>query len=122
MHHNQRPEPLQQQVDLLLTRSDAVASLAGPFRIVAMRLAAVGMYGVTAYIQSPSARRRSDPHGPWALDRRQSWCRWFLPGRLTRVGIGGLLLLGVTLATVRSSYLRPRLTAFPVGEQMASSA
>ena len=40
---------LQQQVDLSFDQERAVASLAGLFGIVALLLAAVGLYGVTAY-------------------------------------------------------------------------
>src|SRR5207247_8633236 len=40
---------LQQQVDLSFNQQRAVASLAGMFGIVALLLAAVGLYGVTAY-------------------------------------------------------------------------
>src|SRR5262249_10817506 len=40
---------LQQQVDLSFNQQRAVASLAGLFGIVALLLAAVGLYGVTAY-------------------------------------------------------------------------
>ncbi len=40
---------MQQQVDLSFDQERAVASLAGLFGIVALLLAAVGLYGVTAY-------------------------------------------------------------------------
>src|SRR5437899_4509264 len=40
---------MQQQVDLSFDQERAVASLAGLFGIVALILAAVGLYGVTAY-------------------------------------------------------------------------
>src|SRR5260370_13134287 len=40
---------MQQQVELTFDRERAVASLAGLFGIVALVLAAVGLYGVTAY-------------------------------------------------------------------------
>ena len=40
---------MQQQVDLSFNQERAVASLAGLFGIVALLLAAVGLYGVTAY-------------------------------------------------------------------------
>src|SRR5205807_9257273 len=40
---------MQQQVELSFDQERAVASLAGLFGIVALLLAAVGLYGVTAY-------------------------------------------------------------------------
>jgi len=40
---------LQQQIDLSFDQQRAVASLAGLFGVVALLLAAVGLYGVTAY-------------------------------------------------------------------------
>ena len=41
---------MQQQIDLLCDRDRAVASLSGLFGFVALLLAAVGVYGVTAYL------------------------------------------------------------------------
>jgi ABC-type antimicrobial peptide transport system permease subunit len=41
---------MQQQIDLSFDRERAVASLAELFGIVALVLAAVGVYGVTAYM------------------------------------------------------------------------
>ena len=40
---------MQQQVELSFDQERAVASLAGLFGIVALLLAAIGLYGVTAY-------------------------------------------------------------------------
>jgi ABC-type antimicrobial peptide transport system permease subunit len=40
---------MQQQVELIFNQERAVASLAGLFGIVALLLAAIGLYGVTAY-------------------------------------------------------------------------
>lgn len=49
---------MQQQIDLSFDRERAVASLAGLFGIVALVLAAVGVYGVTAYGRAADKRNR----------------------------------------------------------------
>jgi ABC-type antimicrobial peptide transport system permease subunit len=85
---------MQQQVDLSFDQERAVASLAGLFGIVALVLAAVGLYGVTAYTV---AQRTNEIGIRMALgaDRRKV-IQLVLSGAFTRVLLG--LLLGLPLA------------------------
>jgi len=85
---------MQQQVDLSFDQERAVASLAGLFGIVALVLAAVGLYGVTAY---SVAQRTNEIWIRMALgaDRRKV-IQLVLRGAFTRVLLG--LLLGLPLA------------------------
>ncbi len=85
---------MQQQVDLSFDQERAVAGLAGLFGIVALVLAAVGLYGVTAYTV---AQRTNEIGIRMALgaDRPQV-LQLVLRGAFKRVLIG--LLLGLPLA------------------------
>jgi predicted permease len=85
---------MQEQVDLSFNQERALASLAGLFGVVALLLAAIGLYGVTAY----SVAQRTNEIGiRMALGAdRQTVIKLVLRGAFTRVAIG--LLLGIPLA------------------------
>jgi predicted permease len=85
---------LKQQVELSFDQQRAVASLAGLFGVVALLLAAVGLYGVTAYTV---ARQTNEIGIRMALGAdRQNVVRLVLQGAFMRVVVG--LLLGVPMA------------------------
>jgi predicted permease len=85
---------MQQQIELSFDQERAVASLAGLFGIVALILAAIGLYGVTAYFV---AQRTNEIGIRMALGAdRPNVLRLILSGAFKRVLIG--LLLGLPLA------------------------
>src|SRR4051812_9464602 len=85
---------MQQQVDLSFNQERSVASLASLFGIVALLLAAIGLYGVTAYTV---AQRTNEIGIRMALGAdRANVVNLVLRGAFTRVGMG--LILGLPLA------------------------
>jgi predicted permease len=91
---------LREQVERTFDQPRAVASLAGLFGVVALVLAAIGLYGVTAY---SVARRTSEIGVRMALGAdRGNVMTLVLGGAFRRVGAG--LLLGLPLA-VGAGYL-----------------
>jgi predicted permease len=91
---------LREQVERTFDQPRAVASLAGLFGAVALVLAAIGLYGVTAY---SVARRTSEIGVRMALGAgRGNVMSLVLGGAFKRVGAG--LVLGVPLA-VGAGYL-----------------
>jgi predicted permease len=85
---------MQQEVDLNFDQQRAVASLAGLFGIVALVLASIGLYGVTAYTV---AQRTSEIGVRMALGaNRPDVVQLVLRGAFNKVALG--LLLGIPLA------------------------
>jgi predicted permease len=91
---------LQEQVDRSFDQQRAVARLAGLFGVIALALAAIGLYGVTAY----SVAQRTNEIGiRMALGAdRQNVVRMVLQGAFRRILFG--LVLGIPLA-VGAGYL-----------------
>src|SRR3989449_1253790 len=96
---------MQQQIELSFDQERAVASLAGLFGIVALVLAAIGLYGVTAY----SVAQRTNEIGiRMALGAdRPKVLRLILGGAFKRVLIG--LILGLPLAVGAGRLLSAQL-------------
>src|SRR4051812_1735951 len=106
---------LQEQVDRSFDQQRAVASLAGLFGSVALVLAAVGLYGVTAY---KVAQRTNEIGLRMALgaDRRKV-IQLVLHGAFRRVAIG--LLLGLPLAIGAGRLLSSQLYGVPFWDPLA---
>src|SRR5262249_4491892 len=85
---------LQQQVDLNFDQQRAVASLAGLFGIIALILAAVGLYGVTAYAV---AQRTTEIGLRMALGADRGSVIQLVLGRAFRNVVIGLVI-GIPLA------------------------
>jgi len=96
---------MQQQVDLSFDQERAVASLAGLFGIVALVLAAVGLYGVTAYTV---AQRTNEIGIRMALGAdRTKVMKLVLSGAFSRVLLG--LLIGLPLAVGAGKLISAQL-------------
>jgi predicted permease len=94
-----------QQVELTFDQERAVATLAGLFGIVALLLAAVGLYGVTAYTV---AQRTNEIGIRMALGAdRTKVVRYILRGALIRVAAG--LALGLPLAIAAGRLISSQL-------------
>jgi predicted permease len=106
---------LEEQVARSFDQQRAVASVAGLFGLVALVLAAIGLYGVTAYTV---ARRRSEIGVRMALGAdRGNVIGLVLAGAFTRVGIG--LVLGVPLAVGAGYLLSAQLYGVAFWDPMA---
>jgi ABC-type antimicrobial peptide transport system permease subunit len=96
---------MQQQVSFSFDQERAVASLAGLFGLVALLLAAVGLYGVTAYTV---AQRTSEIGIRMALGaNRVNVMELVLRGAFKRVVAG--LLLGVPLSMAAGRLISAQL-------------
>jgi len=108
---------MQQQVELSFDQERAVASLAGLFGIVALVLAAVGLYGVTAYTV---AQRTNEIGIRMALGAdRAKVVQLVLRGAFKRVLIG--LLLGLPLAVAAGRLISAQLYGVSSWDPLALS-
>jgi predicted permease len=106
---------LQQQVELTFDEERAVAGLAGLFGVVALLLAAVGLYGVTAYTVS---QRTQEIGIRMALGAdRAKVVRLVLRGAFQRVLLG--LILGLPLAVVAGRLISSQLYDVPSWDPVA---
>lgn len=109
---------LQQQVDMSFEQERAVASLAGLFGIVALVLAAVGLYGVTAYTV---AQRTNEIGVRMALGAdRTDVAQLVLRGAFSRVLIG--LLAGLPLAVGAGRLISSQLYGVSIWDPPALGA
>ena len=108
---------MNEQVALAFDQQRAVASLAGLFGIVALILAAVGLYGVTAYAV---VQRTSEIGIRMALGAdRGAVLRLVLRGAFRTVGIG--LVLGIPLAIGAGRLLSAQLYGVTGSDPIALS-
>jgi predicted permease len=106
---------MQQQIDLCFDQERAVASLAGLFGIVALLLAAVGLYGVTAYTV---AQRTNEIGIRMALGAdRMNVVQMVLRGAFSRVGLG--LILGLPLAVGAGRLISAQLYGVSIWDPLA---
>jgi predicted permease len=112
-----RVRTMQQQVDVSFDQQRAVASLAGLFGIVALALAAVGLYGVTAYTV---AQRTNEIGIRMALGAdRGKVVDLVLRSAFRRVAIG--LLLGLPLAVGAGKLIAAQLYGVSFWDPLALS-
>jgi predicted permease len=108
---------MEQQIELTFDQERAVSSLAGLFGVVALLLAAVGLYGVTAY---NVAQRTNEIGVRMALGAdRSKVVRYVLRGALVRVGIG--LALGIPLAIAGGRLISAQLYGVSFWDPLALS-
>jgi len=108
---------MQQEVELSFDQERAVASLAGLFGIVALLLAAIGLYGVTAYTV---AQRTNEIGIRMALGaNRANVAQLILRGAFQRVVTG--LLLGLPLAVGAGRLISAQLYGVSSWDPLALS-
>ncbi len=109
---------LQRQIDRAFDQQRAVASLAGLFGIVALILAAIGLYGVTAYAVAQRTREIGVRMALGAGRRRV--VGMVLAGAFRRVGFG--LVLGLPLAIGAGYLLSAQLYGVSFWDPLALAA
>ena len=109
---------LQQQIDRAFDQQRAVASLAGLFGIVALILAAIGLYGVTAYAVAQRTREIGVRMALGAGRRRV--VGMVLASAFRRVGFG--LVLGLPLAVGAGYLLSAQLYGVSFWDPLAGGA
>jgi ABC-type antimicrobial peptide transport system permease subunit len=108
---------MQQQVDLTFDQERAVAGLAGLFGAVALLLAAIGLYGVTAYTV---AQRTQEIGIRMALGAdRAKVVQLVLRGAFQRVLLG--LILGLPLAVGAGRLISSQLYGVSIWDPLALS-
>ena len=108
---------LQDQVSLSFDQNRAVASLAGLFGVVALLLAAVGLYGVTAYTV---ARQTNEIGIRMALGAdRTNVIQHVMRGAFARVVLG--LLLGLPMAVGAGKLISSKLYGISIYDPPALS-
>jgi len=106
---------LQEQVERTFDQQRAVASLAGLFGVIALVLAAIGLYGVTAY---SVARRTSEIGVRMALGADRKRVIGLVLGGAFRRVVGGLVL-GVPFAVGAGYLLSSQLYGVPFWDPAA---
>jgi ABC-type antimicrobial peptide transport system permease subunit len=109
---------MQEQVELTFDQERAVATLAGLFGVVALALAGIGLYGVTAY----SITQRTNEIGirmALGADRRNV-VQLILRGAFKRVLLG--LIFGVPLAIGAGRLISAQLYAVSPWDPLALTA
>jgi predicted permease len=103
------PKTIRSRIDESIYRERLLAALGGFFGLLALALAAIGLYGVVAY---GTARRAAEIGIRVALGARRTSVVWIvLQDALLLVGIG--LLIGLPLALAAGSRVSVLLTMVP---------
>jgi ABC-type antimicrobial peptide transport system permease subunit len=109
---------MQQQVDLSFNQERALASLAGLFGVVALLLAAIGLYGVTAY---NVAQRTNEIGIRMALGAERSSVMWLVLKEVALMVVIGVAV-GLPLAIALSRVVQSQLFDLSAHDPIALAA